>query len=52
MTAARETSRWISPDEYLESELLSEVRHEYLAGAISELDFSITLDSIYQRTAV
>lgn len=34
MSAVRETSRWISPEEYLESELLSEVRHEYLAGAI------------------
>jgi Uma2 family endonuclease len=27
-------SRWISPQEYLESELLSEVRHEYFAGEV------------------
>ncbi|HEY5895263.1 MAG TPA: Uma2 family endonuclease [Chthoniobacterales bacterium] len=34
MTAVTEISHWISPEEYLEGELLSEVRHEYLGGNV------------------
>ncbi len=34
MTAIRDYSGWISPDEYLESELLSEIRREYVAGQV------------------
>ena len=32
------TKRWISPEEYLEMELHSEVRHEYFAGEIFPMD--------------
>ena len=34
MSATTKTKRWISPEEYLEMELHSEVRHEYFAGEI------------------
>ncbi len=34
MNAARLASNWISPEEYLEGELRSEVRHEYFAGEV------------------
>ena len=34
MSSITKTQRWISPEEYLESELRSEVRHEYFAGEV------------------
>lgn len=34
MTAVRQSSRWIRPEEYLEGEKLAEIRHEYLAGEV------------------
>lgn len=34
MTAAPKSSLWISPEDYLEGELHSEVRHEYIDGAV------------------
>ena len=34
MSAVRHPTNWISPEEYLAGELLSEVRHEYYAGEI------------------
>ena len=34
MSAIGKTQRWISPEEYLQGELLSEVRHEYFAGEV------------------
>jgi Uma2 family endonuclease len=34
MSAATQNQRWIGPDEYLEGELHSEIRHEYFAGEV------------------
>lgn len=34
MTARPKTALWISPEEYLEGELRSEVRHEYIEGSV------------------
>jgi Uma2 family endonuclease len=34
MSAVRRPTNWISPEEYLAGELLSEVRHEYYAGEV------------------
>ncbi len=34
MNAVRRPSNWISPEEYLASELTSEIRHEYFAGEV------------------
>ena len=34
MSVVHTSTPWISPDEYLQSELLSEVRHEYFAGEL------------------
>jgi Uma2 family endonuclease len=34
MSTARKTTNWISPEDYIAGELLSEVRHEYFAGEI------------------
>jgi Uma2 family endonuclease len=34
MSALRRPSNWISPEEYLAGELVSEVRHEYFAGEV------------------
>ena len=34
MSAARKPTNWISPEEYIEAELLSEIRHEYFDGEI------------------
>ena len=34
MTSNPVTQDWISPEDYLESELTSEIRHEYLAGQV------------------
>ena len=37
MSSITKSQRWISPEEYLESELRSEVRHEYFAGEVVPL---------------
>lgn len=37
MSAISESQRWISPEEYLEGELLTEVRHEYFAGDVEAM---------------
>ncbi len=34
MTALSKVSQWISPEEYLEGERFSDVRHEYIDGAV------------------
>ncbi len=34
MSSLRRPSNWISPEEYLAGELVSEVRHEYFAGEV------------------
>jgi Uma2 family endonuclease len=34
VSAVSKTTRWISPEEYLEGELVSEVRREYFAGEV------------------
>ncbi len=34
MSTATASTPWISPDDYLKGELLSEVRHEYFAGGV------------------
>ena len=34
MSAVRKLTNWISPEDYIAGELLSEVRHEYFAGEI------------------
>ncbi len=34
MSTATSTTPWISPEEYLRGELLSEIRHEYFAGEV------------------
>ena len=34
MSTATETTPWISPEEYLRGELVSEIRHEYFAGEV------------------
>jgi len=34
MTAVLKSSQWISPEEYLDGERLSEVRHEYIDGCV------------------
>ncbi len=34
MSTATSTTAWISPEEYLRGELLSEIRHEYFAGEV------------------
>ena len=34
MSLVSQTSRWISPEEYMKGELVSETRHEYFAGEV------------------
>ena len=34
MSLVSQSSRWISPEDYLEGELASELRHEYFAGEV------------------
>jgi Uma2 family endonuclease len=34
MTAVAKPSQWISPEEYLEGERFSEIRHEYIDGSV------------------
>src|SRR4051794_40148107 len=34
MTAVSKSSQWISPEEYLEGERSSDIRHEYIDGAV------------------
>jgi Uma2 family endonuclease len=34
MTAVPKSSQWISPEEYLDGERLSDIRHEYIEGAV------------------
>ena len=34
MSAVSQSQRWISPEEYMQGELLTDIRHEYFAGEI------------------
>ncbi len=56
MTALPVRDRLISPEEYLEGELHSEVKHEYLAGLDAVIPLAcigaeLPLAEIYERVA-